>query len=249
MKLINRGAESAKNDTQEIVESLQAERSAMLGQVRDLQLAVRLLLQAEAQRLAQKGRDDSRVATLALQQTTLRDRIAVLDTELEVAAIRTPTVTKTGTLIHGRIADDAHRAAGKLTVELLHADGRGVEGVPPVQTDGAGYYAFVLDPNATANLPAGEKLSVAVRSGDNTVVPGATAGFAFTRGSVAVKDVALTDAELQRLKLRVDVAAAGVAAGVASGAIHKDVAAPARAVAKKAARTRSSPAPKGKRKG
>jgi hypothetical protein len=213
MKLINRGAESAKNDTQEIVESLQAERSAMLGQVRDLQLAVRLLLQAETQRLAQKGRDDPRVAALALQQTTLRDRIAVLDTELEVAAIRTPTVTRTDTLIHGRIADDAHRAAGKLTVELLHADGRGVEGVPPVQTDAAGYYAFVLDPNATANLPAGEKLSVAVRSGENTVVPGATAGFAFTRGSVAVKDVALTDAELQRLKLRGD-RARGSNAGV-----------------------------------
>jgi hypothetical protein len=244
MKIINRGAESAKSDTQELYESLQAERSDMLTEVRDLQLATRLLLQAEAQRLAQKSRADPRVATLVQQQTTLRDRITVLDTELEVAAIRTPTVTKTDTLIHGRIADDNNRAAGKVTVLLVHADGRVVEGVPPVLADASGYYAFVVDPNATANLQAGEKLSVAVRAGDNTVVPAATAGFAFARGTVAVKDVALTDAELQRLKLRLDV----TTPGTPDKARH-DTLVPARSAAAEPTAKPAAPAAKGKKKG
>ena len=204
MKIINRGAESAKNDTQELHEALQDERSSMLAQVRTLQLATRLLLQAEAQRLAQKNSADPRVATLALQQHTLGERVAVLDTELEVAAIRTPTVTKTDTLIHGRVADDANRAAGPLTVLLVNANGRPVEALRPVQADASGYYAFVIEPEVAAKLQAGERFGIAVRNGDTTVVPASTEPFAFASGTVAVKDVALTDAELRRLQLRVD---------------------------------------------
>lgn len=218
MKIINRGAESAKSDTQELHEALQAERSDVLTHVRDLQLATRLLLQAEARRLLQKNSADPRLATLALQQDTVRDRVAVLDTELEVAAIRTPTVTKTDTLIHGRVADDAYRAAGKLTVMLVHADGRPVEGVKPVQADASGYYAFVLDPAVAANVPAGDKLSVALRQGETTVVPASLTSFSIAGGSVVVKDVALTDAELKRLQLRVDLSSAGVTTGLRGAA-------------------------------
>lgn len=213
MKIINRGAESAKSDTQELYAALQAERTGLLTHVRDLQLATRLLLQAEAQRLAQKNHADPRLATLALQQNTLRDRIAVLDTELEVAAIRTPTVTKTDTLIHGRIADDNNRAAGAVTVMLLHADGRPLEGVKPVAVDDSGYYAFVLDPAVSANLQGGEKLTLALRRDDNTVAPGAGGAITFAKGAVLVHDVALTDAELRRLQLRVDLSSVGPVTG------------------------------------
>lgn len=213
MNILNRGVDSAKNDTQEIYEALQAERSGMLNQVRELQLAARLLLQAEALRLGRKNAGDPRLATLEQQQATLRDRIGVLDTELEVAAIRTPTVSKTDTLIHGRIADDNHRAAGTLTVMLLRANGQPLDGIKPVTADASGYYAFVLDAAAAANLQPGEKLTLAVRRDENTVVPAVGSTITFATGAVAVQDVALSDAELRRLKLRDIAFGAPVAAG------------------------------------
>lgn len=202
MKILNRGAESAKSDTQELVEGLQQRRTEALTQVRNLQLAARLLAQAEAGRLAQKNPRDVRLAALDGVQSTLRDRVTVLDTELEVAAIRVPPVSKTDTLVHGRVTDDVNRATGKTTVTLVRADGRPVEGVKPVVADEAGYYAFVIDPQTAAQLPADEKLSVAVTEGETTVVPVASGSFTLGAGKVQVKDLALTDAELKRLNLR-----------------------------------------------
>jgi hypothetical protein len=244
MKILNRGADSAKSDTQELYEALQAERSGVLNHVRELQLATRLLLQAEARRLAQKDATDPRLATLALQQNTLRDRIVVLDTELEVAAIRTPTVSKTDTLIHGRIADDNNRAAGAVTVLLMRADGRPLDGVKPVSVDDSGYYAFVLDATASANLQSGEKLTLALRRGENTVVPAASSGFVLAKGAVAVQDVALSDAELRRLQLRVDFSSATVSAGLRGVAVG----APKAASAKATAAAKAAPAAKGRKK-
>lgn len=211
MRILNNGVDTAKHDTQEIFEGLQAERSRMVTQVRDLQLAARLLLQAEARRLAGRGGMDARVATLAGIERTVRDRVAVLDTEQEVAAIRVPPVAKTDALIHGRITDDAERAAGRVTVTLVRADGSPVAGVKPVALDDAGYYAFVIDPQTAAALGANEKLSVAVQRGDSFVVPGASAGFTLASGAATVKDVALNDAELQKLQLRAKVAAPAAA--------------------------------------
>lgn len=209
MKILNQGAETAKSDTQELVEALQQRRSQALGEVRGLQLAARLLAQAEASRLARRNPDDPRLAVLGRVQSTLRDRVTVLDTELEVAAIRVPPVAKTDTLIHGRVTDDAARAAGKLTVTLVHADGRPVENVKPVVADEAGYYAFVIDPATAANIPADDKYSVALTQGETTVVPLASGTFTLASAKVQVRDLALTDAELKRLNLR-DALAASV---------------------------------------
>lgn len=211
MRILNNGIDTAKHDTQEIFEGLQAERSKVITQVRDLQLAARLLMQAEARRLQARNPADARVAALQTAERSTRDRVLVLDTEQEVAAIRVPPVAKTDALIHGRITDDAERAAGRVTVTLVRADGSAVAGVKPVAVDDAGYYAFVIDPATSAALGATEKLSVAVQRGDATVVPAGSAGFTLASGAVAVKDVALNDAELQKLQLRAKVAVAAPA--------------------------------------
>jgi hypothetical protein len=213
MNILNNGFESAKHDTQELFEANQAERSRLLGSVRDLQLATRLLVQAEAQRLAVRSPGDARIGRLVATERTLRDRVAVLGTELEVAAIRVPPVSKTDTLVHGRITDDAQRAPGRVTAMLVRADGSTLEGVRPVEVDEAGYYAFVIDPVAAAKLTEQDKLSVVVQRGDMHVAPTAASNFTLKAGTVAVKDVALGDAELRRLQLRADI---GVKAGVAA---------------------------------
>jgi len=241
MKILNIGIDSAKHDTQEIHEALQLERSNLLTQVRTLQLAARLLVQAEGKRLAQKDPADSRVATLAAIDRTVQARIAVLDTEQEVAAIRVPPVAKTDALVHGRITDDADRAAGAVTVTLVRADGSAVAGVKPVTVDAAGYYAFVIDPQAAATITATDRLSVAVQRGDSMVVPKAAAGFTLATGTVAVKDVALTDTELRKLQLRSDF---GFAAAPAAGPV---TAAPRAAAKPAATKGTSKAAGKGKK--
>jgi hypothetical protein len=213
MNILNNGIESAKHDTQELFEANQAERSRLLASVRDLQLATRLLVQAEAQRLAARSPGDARINRLAATERTLRDRVAVLGSELEVAAIRVPPVSKTDTLVHGRITDDAQRAPGRVTALLVRADGSALEGVRPVEVDDAGYYAFVIEPAAAAKLTEQDKLSVVVQRGDMHVAPAAASNFTLKAGTVAVKDVALVDAELRRLQLRADI---GVKAGVAA---------------------------------
>jgi hypothetical protein len=204
MKILNNGFESAKHDTQELFEANQAERSRLLASVRDLQLATRLLVQAEAQRLAVRSPGDARISRLVATERTLRDRVAVLGTELEVAAIRVPPVSKTDTLVHGRITDDAQRAPGRVTAMLVRADGSALQGVKPVEVDEAGYYAFVVDPATAATLTEQDKLSVVVQRGDMHVAPTAASNFTLKAGTVAVKDVALGDAELRRLQLRGD---------------------------------------------
>jgi predicted nucleic acid-binding protein len=206
MKLLNIGVDSAKHDTQELIEALQAQRSAVLERMRELQLASRLLVQAEAQRLARRDASDARIASLAKAERVTRDRVALLDTEIEVAAIRVPPATKTDALVHGRITDELRRGAGGVTVRLVRADGSPVAGVQPAAVDASGYYAFVLDPQAVATIRPDEKLSVVVQRDDSAVVPAAAAGFTLAAGTVAVKDVALNDAELQRLRLRPDLA-------------------------------------------
>jgi hypothetical protein len=202
MQILNRGVETAKHDTQEIHEALQAERGQVLDQVRALQLAARLLVQAEARRLAARRPDDQRVATLRQVDRTVQARIALLDTEREVAAIRVPPVSKTEALVHGRITDEAQRAAGRVSVVLVGADGRAVQGVNAVEVDDSGYYAFVIDAQTAATLGADTPLSVAVQRGEATVVPASTAGFTLATGAVSVKDVALSKADLEKLQLR-----------------------------------------------
>lgn len=202
MKILNHGINSAKHDLQELIEGAQAERSTGLDDLRSLQLASQLLLQREAQRLARRDVGDARIARLAEIERKLRDRVAALDTEREVAAIRVPPVTKTGALIHGRVTDDAQRAAGRMQAVLTTADGKPVEGVASVSIDESGYYAFVLDEKQTAALGDGAKLQVVLQSADAKIAPASAADITLKAGTVAAKDVVLSTRELDALKLR-----------------------------------------------
>ncbi|MEO6280499.1 hypothetical protein [Roseateles sp.] len=202
MKLINHGITSAKHDLQELIEGAQAERSVNLDHLRSLQLASQLLVQREAQRLARRNTGDVRIARLGEIERKLRERVGVLDTEREVAAIRVPPVTKTGALIHGRVTDSTQRAAGPMNAVLVKADGKPVEGVPSVKIDESGYYAFVLDEKQTAALGDGAKLQVVLQSADAKIAPASTADITLKAGTVVAKDVVLSTRDIDELKLR-----------------------------------------------
>lgn len=207
MKFVNTGIDSVKHDLQELVEGAQAERGALLGRLREAQLAARLLIQAEGQRLAKRAPNDPRLPKLAAIDRVVRERIGVLDTEVEIAAIRIPAVTRDDALVHGRVSDSAQRAAGDLTAVLVRADGTPVEGVAPVAVDAFGYYAFVVGADRAAAIGTDAKLSVQLKRDDASVTPASAAGFTLGTAKVAVRDVVLSDSELSRLHLRADVGA------------------------------------------
>jgi len=207
MKLINHGITSAKHDLQELIECVQAERSANLDSLRGLQLASQLLVQREAQRLAARDPKDARIARLSEIERKLRDRLDVIDTERQVAVIRVPPVTKTGALIHGRVTDAELRSAGRVQAVLVQADGKPVDGVPSVDIDESGYYAFVLDDQRTAALGDGTKLQVVLQTADARIAPTAGADITLKAGTVAAKDVVLSDKEIATLNLRPTVSA------------------------------------------
>lgn len=196
----NRGPTTFKSDLQEIWEGVQADRSDMLTQVRTLQLAVQLLMQGESQRLATLARDDDRVAILAAAALRVGERVAMLDEELAIAEVRVPMVKKTEALLNGRITDDAARATGALTVTLADENGVAIPGVPPVETDSAGYYALVVPAAAAAALGPDQKLQVLLSNGNERV--SLSTLLQLKAGEVVVHDVGLSDKLLDTLKLR-----------------------------------------------
>lgn len=96
--IVNNGAASFKGDLEALFENLQDERSAVLEQVRSMQLASRVLLAAEARRLAGNGAaDDARAAKFADAVVVAADRISALDAEMKIAAMRVPLSTISST--------------------------------------------------------------------------------------------------------------------------------------------------------
>ncbi|MGZ5237977.1 MAG: hypothetical protein ACXWCV_16825 [Caldimonas sp.] len=201
IEIVNRGEASFKADLLAIYEGVQADRTAMLAQVRELQLAAQLLLDAESQRIAAFAPDDDRVVALQASGRTILDRVAMLDQEVDVATVRVPLVKKTEALLHGRITDDANRAAGPVTVTLADENGKPVPGVPPVEVDSAGYYALVVPADVAAAVGGDRKLSLLVSNGAERVSAG-VAPLTLGAGVVKVQDVQLPDAALDTLKLR-----------------------------------------------
>jgi hypothetical protein len=201
IELVNRGESSFKADLEAVWEGVQADRTAMLAQVRELQLATQLLLAAEAGRIAAFAPDDDRVVALAESGRMLLDRVTMLDQEIEVATIRVPMVKKTEALLHGRITDDAHRAVGPVTVTLADENGKPVRGVAPVQTDSAGYYALVVPAGAAAEITPDRELALWLANGSERVAAGGEP-VKLGAGSIELRDVALDAAMLDRLKLR-----------------------------------------------
>ncbi|MEP7300233.1 MAG: hypothetical protein ABI699_01795 [Caldimonas sp.] len=201
VEIINRGETSFQADLLSVYEGIQADRVAMLAQVRELQLAAQLLLDAEGRRIAAVAPGDDRAALLGASSRTILDRVELLDQELEVATVRVPLVKKTEALLHGRITDDASRAAGPVTVTLADENGRPVAGVPPVKVDSAGYYAIVVPADVAAKIPPDRKLSLVVSHGSESVPVGG-APVTLVAGAIKVQDVRLSGEALDTLKLR-----------------------------------------------
>lgn len=201
VEIINRGEASFKADLLEVYEGIQTDRTAMLAQVRELQLAAQLLLDAEARRIAVFAPNDDRIVALVASGQTILDRVEMIDQEVDVAITRVPMVTKTEALLHGRITDDTNRAAGPVTVTLTDEKGTPVPGVAPVEVDSAGYYAIVVPADVAAAVGADRKLGLVVSNGAEKVAA-SVAPLTLAAGVVQLQDVQLPSAALDLLKLR-----------------------------------------------
>ena len=208
MSAVSSGKDTFINDLAKNHEVLQQQRSALLGAVIDAQLGTRQLVEREAQRLQQKrGAGDPRVQLLRDRSQSILARVEALGVERDIASVRTPAVTKTGALVQGRVTDSELRAAGRMTVRLVNEKGEDVLGVPPVETDDAGYYSFVLPPATVAAIGANAKLSIALRTGQ-ALAPAAAKPFTVAPGVNRVQEVALNVGELEKLGLRLPLAEA-----------------------------------------
>lgn len=217
----NRGATTFKSDLQEIWEGVQGDRADMLTQVRTLQLAVQLLMQDESKRLALASLDDARIALLATVASQVSDRVAMLDEEISVATVRVPMVKKTEALLNGRITDDAAQATGPLMVTLADEKGVAIPGVPPVETDSAGYYALVIPADAAVALKPDQKLQVVLSNGNErvaTVTP-----IQLQPGEIVVHNIGLSDKLMDALKLRLTVQASVVPKQAAPSKTKPDI--------------------------
>ena len=87
--ITNIGQSSFKADMEGAFETIQETRTAMLDEVRSLQLAARVLMLTEAQRLAaEAGADDPRPAIYAAASNSIAQRVAVLDVESQISKLR-----------------------------------------------------------------------------------------------------------------------------------------------------------------
>ncbi|HNC19681.1 MULTISPECIES: carboxypeptidase-like regulatory domain-containing protein [Candidatus Accumulibacter] len=200
--ILNTGQNSYKSDLEGLFETLQEQRSELLSMVRDVQLAARLLAVAEARRLSELAGDDPRVAHYLNSSDTILRRAAALEIESEIANIRVPPITKSETLLQGRITDESARATAHVAVTLVDEKGAPVVGVASVETDDSGYFAFILQPAQVDAIGAGRKLTLQVGSASGKLVPVAAQAFTLASGEVKVSETRLQPSELEKLRLR-----------------------------------------------
>lgn len=199
----NTGQKTYKSDLAGAFEALQDQRGDLLGMVREVQLASRLLAVAEAHRIkTEVAADDPRVARYTNGANAILQRTEALEVEVQIAKIRVPTVTKTETLLQGRITDEAAKAAAHVTVTLVDEKGSPVPNVAPVETDDSGYYAFILQPAQVDALGNTRTLSLQVGSDSDKLVPSGIKPFTLTKGQMTVSEARLQAGELDKLKLR-----------------------------------------------
>jgi hypothetical protein len=199
----NTGQKTYKSDLAGAFEALQEQRGDLLSMVRDVQLASRLLAVEEARRIkTDVALDDPRVARYTKGANAILQRSAALEVEVQIANIRVPTVTKTETLLQGRITDEAAKAVAHLTVTLVDEKGSPVPNVAPAETDDSGYYAFILQPAQVDALGNTRALSLQVGSDSGKLVPSGIKPFTLTKGQVTVSETRLQAGELDKLQLR-----------------------------------------------
>lgn len=199
----NTGQKTYKSDLQGAFETLQDQRSDLLGLVRDAQLASRLLVVEEARRLRSTvDADDPRATRYARASQNILQRVAALDVEVQIANIRVPPVTKAETLLQGRLSDESSKAAANVQVTLIDEAGKPVAGVAPVQTDASGYYAFILQPEQVAAIGANRQLTLQLGQDSGKLVPAGAKPFSLTTGQITAHETRLQASELDKLKLR-----------------------------------------------
>ena len=241
MPIRNTGSDSFDDDVAAMHEDLQQQRSGVLDTMVDIHVGLGLLAGVEADRLAQKhGADDPRVQLLRDRSEAAAARVNALSVEQEIAAVRTPPPPSTGAVIQGRITDVTQRAAGRVSVQLIDEKGQPVAGVQPIDADDSGYFAFQLKPDTVKAIGTSTKLSVLVRAGDTQLVPSAAKPVTIAPGATVLQEVALSTAELERLRLRMSVAVSTVTVKSAADKAAADKAAADKAAADKAAADRAA---------
>ena len=240
----NTGQKTYKSDLQGAFETLQVQRSDLLGMVLDAQLASRLLVVEEARRLrSDVNPDDPRVKQYTNTSTNMLQRVAALEVEIQIANIRVPPVTKTETLLQGRITDEASKAAAHVQVTLIDEAGAPVAGVAPATTDASGYYAFILKPAQLDAIGANRKLTLQIGSDSGKLVPQGTKPFSLTAGQMTTSEIRLHASELDKLQLR---SAFGSGVVKTAATPPADAVKPARKSSKssKASKPKQAPKPK-----
>jgi hypothetical protein len=215
----NTGQAAFKTDLEGIFETLQEQRSALLTLTRDVQLAARLLALEEARRLsATAGPSDARVALYTDSSNAMLRRVAALEVETQIAVIRVPPVTRTETLLQGRVTDKSAKATAHVQVTLVEASGAPVPGVAPVETDDSGYYAFILQPDQVKAI-GNRSLTLQIGSDSSKLVPVSAKPFTLAAGQVTVSETQLQASELEKLQLRFNVRASPMAGAKTAGKV------------------------------
>ena len=103
----------------------------------------------------------------------------------------------------------------QISVQPIDEKGEAVDGVEPVETDDAGYFAFELKPKTVTAICT--KLSLLLRAAEVQLVPAAAKPITVAPGASVVMEVPLSTAELERLRLRIPVAVNTVTVPVPNG--------------------------------
>jgi hypothetical protein len=205
MTILNNGSASIKNDMAELFEVIQDQRVEFIEQVREVNLQVRSLCDAEALRLAQKlGRAHPRTQTMLARVDTSLSLLDALEIEAQIAKVRSPVVDMASAVVHGRIVEAGREGVANTGVQLVNDKGEDL-GVVAVKTDEAGYYAIELKPEVVAMLGPDRKAFLSISGEKGKVVPAGLDGFAVKAGEKIIREVELNPTEVEKLHGKLDL--------------------------------------------
>jgi hypothetical protein len=123
-------------------------RIEALNNLKEIQVASRLLLQREAVRLEKKfGKEHPRTQRLKDRLKQNLEVINDLEVEKEIARIKIPEVSQDEALIHGRVVDANYRGIGGLMVCIIDSRERKLIVLGKSTTDDSGYYSLIIGPD------------------------------------------------------------------------------------------------------
>ncbi len=200
MLIINQGTHSAAADLQEFVDSTQSKRGENLGQSQQMLIAARALLTQEALRLkGLTGAKTERVQQLENRIAQQLQVIRVLGVEKEIAAIRTPLIDDSDTVIQGRLTNLWHDAVAGVQLQLVDAKFVPLKEVAAAQTDAGGYYAFVITSDVVTRLLTLGDVSIALLEQGKPVPLRDAKPFSLSPGTRTTLETYLTSDDIQRL--------------------------------------------------